>query len=224
MGRVGGMTRARKGRLGDIVPIGCSGNLVEIFDELHERAGIPAILDDAGRQFGESFRGIPVRPLSCSGEYPEAKFLLMIGSAKSFRARKDILAAHALGPERFATFLHRKAEVSGHATVESGAVLNSGVMVNPNVHVGKHVLVLPRTILHHDSSVGDYSVVGAGVILAGGARIGEGCYIGSGSLVRDGVTIGDGALVGMGSVVVRDVAPYTTVAGNPARGLRPRAD
>jgi acetyltransferase-like isoleucine patch superfamily enzyme len=34
------------------------------------------------------------------------------------------------------------------------------------------------------------------------------------------VTIGEGAVVGMGSTVTSDVAPYTVVAGNPARVIR----
>jgi acetyltransferase-like isoleucine patch superfamily enzyme len=44
--------------------------------------------------------------------------------------------------------------------------------------------------------------------------------IGSGVVILCGVTIGEGAMVGAGSVVTRDVAPYTIVAGNPARLLR----
>lgn len=47
----------------------------------------------------------------------------------------------------------------------------------------------------------------------------SGASIGSGSTLLGGLTIGKGALVGAGSVVTHDVAPFATVAGNPARVL-----
>jgi acetyltransferase-like isoleucine patch superfamily enzyme len=38
--------------------------------------------------------------------------------------------------------------------------------------------------------------------------------------VLKGVTIGQGAVVAAGSVVTKDVAPFTLVAGNPARFVK----
>ena len=51
-------------------------------------------------------------------------------------------------------------------------------------------------------------------------RIGNNVWIGFDACVLPGVTIGDGSIVGARSVVVEDVAPYTIVAGNPARVIR----
>lgn len=47
-------------------------------------------------------------------------------------------------------------------------------------------------------------------------------WIGHGAVILPGVTVGDGAVIGANAVVTSDVAPYTIVAGVPARRLRYR--
>lgn len=47
-------------------------------------------------------------------------------------------------------------------------------------------------------------------------------WIGREAMILSGVRIGDGAVIGARSVVTKDVAPYTIVAGNPARVIRQR--
>lgn len=47
--------------------------------------------------------------------------------------------------------------------------------------------------------------------------IGEHAFVGARAFVMLGVTIGAHAVVGAGSMVTKDVPPYTTVKGNPAR-------
>jgi len=54
------------------------------------------------------------------------------------------------------------------------------------------------------------------------ARIGHDTWIGHNAQVKPEVTVGHGAVVAAGAVVTRDVAPYTIVAGVPAKPLRAR--
>jgi carbonic anhydrase/acetyltransferase-like protein (isoleucine patch superfamily) len=41
-------------------------------------------------------------------------------------------------------------------------------------------------------------------------------------MIKPEVTLGHGAVVASGSIVTKDVAPYTIVAGTPARVMRDR--
>jgi acetyltransferase-like isoleucine patch superfamily enzyme len=51
-------------------------------------------------------------------------------------------------------------------------------------------------------------------------RIGNRALIGFNAVILKGVQVGEGAVVGVNSVVTHDVAPYTVVAGVPAREVR----
>jgi acetyltransferase-like isoleucine patch superfamily enzyme len=54
----------------------------------------------------------------------------------------------------------------------------------------------------------------------GPVMIGNDVWLARGALILSGVSIGDGAVVAARAVVTRDVAPYSIVAGNPARHAR----
>lgn len=58
----------------------------------------------------------------------------------------------------------------------------------------------------------------------GDVIIGNDVWIGYGVTILSGVRIGDGAVIGAGAVVAKDVAPYSIVAGNPAKVIKRRFD
>ncbi len=58
----------------------------------------------------------------------------------------------------------------------------------------------------------------------GDVAIGNDVWVGSHASIMSGVTIGDGAVVAAFAHVVKDVAPYTIVGGNPARCIGQRFD
>jgi len=57
-------------------------------------------------------------------------------------------------------------------------------------------------------------------ITRGDVIIGSDVWLCSKAVILSGVTIGHGAVIAAGAVVSRDVAPYSVVAGNPARHVR----
>ncbi|GFE66123.1 chloramphenicol acetyltransferase [Litoreibacter roseus] len=56
------------------------------------------------------------------------------------------------------------------------------------------------------------------------AEFGHDTWIGHNAQIKPEVTLGHGAVVASGAVVTTDVAPYTIVAGIPARPVRDRLD
>ncbi len=55
-------------------------------------------------------------------------------------------------------------------------------------------------------------------------QIGNNVWLGANVIVMDGVTIGEGAICAAGAVVMKDVPPYSLVAGMPAKVIKYRFD
>lgn len=56
----------------------------------------------------------------------------------------------------------------------------------------------------------------------GDTTIGDGAWLGMRSMIMPGITIGEGAIIASGAVVIKEVEPYTIVAGNPAKPIKQR--
>ncbi|TCS95688.1 acyltransferase [Hazenella coriacea] len=87
------------------------------------------------------------------------------------------------------------------------------ILFPERIRIGHNTIIgYNTTILAHEYLVDEYRV--------GDVNIGDHVLIGANCTILPGVTIGDHAVVGAGSVVIKDVAPYTFVAGNPMRVIR----
>ena len=107
--------------------------------------------------------------------------------------------------------------------IGEGACLSPFSVLTSNIRIGRAFHANIGSYVEHDCVVGDFVTFAPGVRCNGNVTIGDRAYVGSGAIIRQGVVIGAGAVVGMGAVVLRDVPAGTTVAGNPAHALAPRA-
>lgn len=86
-------------------------------------------------------------------------------------------------------------------------VLESGVKIDTLSHIA-----------HNCWLEGD-TAMAAPCRANGSVHIGRNAYL-AGAVVRNQRAVGENAFVGLGAVVVKDVPPGETVAGNPARPFR----
>ena len=110
------------------------------------------------------------------------------------------------------------------APVGEGAILCARSVITTAERIGQYFHANFFSYVAHDCVIGDFVTFGPRVTCCGAVQIQDHAYIGAGAVIRQSLpgrpmVIGEGAVVGMGAVVVRDVAPYTTVVGNPARPL-----
>lgn len=152
-----------------------------------------------------------------SGHVPSSRAALVLGFRGDSAGRRRAVAAY--GDATWATVVHDRAWIATSAALAPGVVVLAGAIVNAGAEVGSHALINSQAVVEHDVVVGPGSHVAPGAIIGGGTRLGADVQVGLGAAIRDHLTIGDGAVIGMGAVVLEDVAPHTTVVGNPARPL-----
>lgn len=100
------------------------------------------------------------------------------------------------------------------------ANFNLTILDEAPVSIGDNVFIGPNVSIYTACHPLDAARRRTGREWAESVRIGNDVWIGGGTSILPGVSIGDGAVVGAGAVVSRDVAPYTVVAGNPARKIK----
>lgn len=104
----------------------------------------------------------------------------------------------------------------------------SGIEIHPGARIGEFVFIDHGVglVIGETAVVGDRVTLFHGVTLGGTGKeknekrhptIGHDAIIGTGATILGNITVGHHAKIGAGSVVLKDVPPYATAVGVPAR-------
>jgi acetyltransferase-like isoleucine patch superfamily enzyme len=143
---------------------------------------------------------------------------------------------------RIRLFIGDDVTISGVTTFAGSKMADAPILAIGN---GSSIGDQTTIVTGHGVHIGDRVVIAGRVFIAGddghpleatdrianrppraedikGVWIEDGAWIGEGATVLKGVHIGKGAVVGAQAVVTRDVAPFSVVAGSPARIIKQR--
>lgn len=118
--------------------------------------------------------------------------------------------------------------IRDQVTIGDNAVIMMGAIINIGAEIGAKTMIDMGCVLGGRATVGENCHIGAGTVLAGVVEppsalpvvVEDDVVIGANAVVLEGVRIGKGSVVAAGAIVIKDVAPYTVVAGVPAREIK----
>lgn len=113
--------------------------------------------------------------------------------------------------------IQQGAVIGENCKIQSHTFICDGVEIADEVFVSHGVTFVNDKVPRATTDRGDLQTDGDWTLLR--TVVERRASLGSGATILGGVTIGEGALVGAGAVVTKNVAPRTTVVGNPARPL-----
>ena len=146
---------------------------------------------------------------------------VIIGENTTIGAHNDIYQFASVGenPQDLkyageATYL----EIGDHNRIREACTIHRGTAQDQGVtRIGNQNLFMVNVHIAHDCMVGDHNVLANNVGVAGHAYIGNHVIIGGQSGVHQFCRIDDYSMIGGASLIVKDVAAYVTVSGNPAK-------
>ena len=114
------------------------------------------------------------------------------------------------------TTVQRRCTINGSTRIGAGCILAPNVFVSSGTHPFREFATLP--IRAQEQRLGAAGMA----VLDRPVWIQDDCWLGVNAVVCPGVTVGTGSVVGANAVVTKDVAPYSVVAGSPARVIGSR--
>lgn len=109
-------------------------------------------------------------------------------------------------------------EIGDRNTIREFATLHRGTAQDAGVtRVANDTLLMAYTHVAHDCQVGNQVILANAASLGGHVKVHDWAILGGFTIVHQNCQVGGHAFCAMGSVVTKDIPPYVTVGGHPAR-------
>lgn len=109
-------------------------------------------------------------------------------------------------------------EIGDRNTIREFCTLNCGTSQDAGVtRVGSDNWIMAYVHLAHDCQVGNNTIFANNAQLAGHVHVGDYAILGGFTVVHQFVRIGAHSMTAMGTILLQDLPPYVTAAGNTAK-------
>ena len=192
------------------------GHLALHLSEYSQNYELNGFFDDDPEKKDSDFCGYPVLgSVSDVMDIGEASLFLGIAFPKIKRKIFEELKGKTI--YQWPSFIHRKAWVSGDASIGEGSIVYPGTTINYGSDIGRFVVINMNCALGHHTSIGNFSSLAPGVNTGGHTSIGNTVEMGIGVSTKQNVSIGNGSVIGGMAFVNGDIPGDSVAFGIPAK-------
>lgn len=156
-----------------------------------------------------------IGPIKDHEPLPGVQYLTCFG--ESPRARQNIRRQLEARGAVFATLVAPQVLSAYDLKASTNSLFLGSCSLSSSLVLGDDLLVQSMAVVGHDVTIGDGVTISSHAFIGGWTTLESWCTIHPHAVVMPRLTVGEGAVVGAGAVVTKDVEPYTTVFGAPAK-------
>lgn len=109
-------------------------------------------------------------------------------------------------------------EIGDRNVIREFCTFNCGTVQDVGVtRIGSDNWIMAYCHIAHDCQIGDHTIFANNASLAGHVHVNDYAILGGFTLVHQFCLIGAHTITGLGTAVFKDIPPYVTAAGNPAK-------
>ncbi|MCR4678875.1 MAG: acetyltransferase [Lachnospiraceae bacterium] len=118
--------------------------------------------------------------------------------------------------------IDKTALISKTATIGVGNFVGKLAIINAGTKVGDNNVINTKALIEHECRIGSHTHLSTNSTINGDVIVEDSVFLGSTAVCNGQLKIGCHSIIGSGSVVIKDVEPWTTVVGTPARVVKRR--
>ena len=200
-----------------LILIGAGGHSKSVADamqkDLYEICGF---IDEnkSGEHLGLPIFGKRIEDIPNYGRY---SYFISIGDVNFRKAWFEKVKELGL---KTVNIIDRTAIISSSVSLGTGNFVGKLAIINADSIIGDNNVINTKALIEHECVVGSHVHLSTNSTINGNVKVGDGVFMGSTAICNGQLTIGEYSVIGSGSVVIRDVEPYTTVVGGPAKVIK----
>lgn len=203
----------------NLVIIGTGRHAAEVYYLLHDmgladslEAFAGDVLPDNGIFLGKKVWLITDLIKAYKDNYLKPSVIVAIGGNEPNKRLTALFHQHQFP---FFNAIHPSISLERLGLLGSGITIAQGTVLTCNIQIGNYSIINIGCTISHDCIIGKNVNISPGCHLAGNVVIEDDVFLGTGVTIIPKITIGKGSIIAAGSCIIKDVAPYSMIAGVP---------
>lgn len=205
----------------DIYILGVGNNTI-VYIDLVESCGynVSGLYHYNDERTGENVHGFPIIDSNTNLFKRESlmgmNFAISVGDNK-IRAELAEMIRKKRG--NLPTLIHPTAVVSKYAEIAQGVVIHANSVIQADVSIKQDSVVSYNVSITHTSKIGKACYLAFNSNIGAYVEIGDFVFVGQSAALVSGKLnyIGHESIIGAGAVVIKNVEPFSVIAGNPGK-------